>query len=241
MNTQVVRSYDKLNIDVDMVLRGQGADPAIIRQRRPRLVAIAEQALEEGMQLIEPLVIYRILAVQNRSHDHFTLANGVRLRGTLLAEHLGCAEEIALMVCTLGDRLEHRVTELLKEDPAYAFALDGFGSAAAEVLGRTVCTELEANAQASGLFTSIPINPGLIGWSVDEGQPQIFNALDVEQIGVRMNENAQMIPHKSVSMVLGFSHLSFSSGRPCDFCKLKETCRYQNRDTHFRGQALSNS
>ena len=34
-----------LNITVDAVLRGQGADPDIIRIRSPRLIRIAEEAL----------------------------------------------------------------------------------------------------------------------------------------------------------------------------------------------------
>jgi hypothetical protein len=236
MSNQVVRLYDQLNIDVDMVLRGQGADPAVIRQRRPRLVTLAEQALVDGMQLIDPAAVYRILQVEKISHERIFLAGNNRLSGSLLVEQLGCAQKIAIMVCTLGARLENRITSLMQEDPAYAFALDGFGSVAAEALGLAICAELESEAQASGLFTSIPINPGMINWPVEVGQPQIFSALDAGKIGVSLNESAQMIPHKSVSMVLGISQFSFSAGRPCDFCGLNETCRYQNRDTHFGGQ-----
>ena len=236
---QIIRSYPNLNISVDMVLRGQGADPALIRQRKPRLVAIAERALEEGLLLIEPLAVYRILPVEKISHDRIDLAGGHRLRSSMVAQNLGCAEEIALMVCTLGARLEKKVSALLADDPAYAFALDGLGTVAAEALGLAICSELEENAQASGLFTSIPLNPGMIGWTVGEGQPQIFNALDASQIGVILNEDYQMIPHKSVSMVMGRSHFSFHAGRPCDFCSMKETCRYQNRDTHFSGDHTS--
>jgi hypothetical protein len=236
MSDQIIRSYQSLNVDVDMVLRGQGADPAIIRQRKPRLVALAERALAEGLQLIEPLAVYRVLPVEKISHERITLQGGLYLRGTLLAQHLGCAEEMALIVCTLGAKLENRVSALMTEDPAYAFALDGFGSVAAEALGLEICSELEANAQTSGLFTSIPLNPGMIGWTVGEGQPQIFSALDATRIGVRLNESAQMIPHKSVSMILGISHFSFNAGRPCDFCSMNETCRYQNRDTHYGGE-----
>ena len=53
----ILREWD-LQIDVDGVLRGQGADPAIIRSRSPRLVACAEQALEEGLQYLQPAVAY---------------------------------------------------------------------------------------------------------------------------------------------------------------------------------------
>jgi hypothetical protein len=236
VSDQIIYSYNNLNIDVDMVLRGQGADPSIIRQRRPRLVALAEQAVEEGNRLIDPMAVYRTLRVEKISHDRFSLAEGVELRGALLAQHLGCAEEIVLLVCSLGSKIEQRVTELMKTDMAYAFALDGFGSVAAETLGLAVCAELEEAAQRAGQFTSIPLNPGMIGWTVGEGQKQIFGALDAARIGVKLNESAQMVPHKSVSMILGISHFSFSEGRPCDFCAMNETCRYQKRDIHFGGK-----
>ena len=236
MITEIVRSYPELKIDTDMVLRGQGADPAVIRQRRPRLVTIAEQVIVEGMRLINPVVVYRTLPVEKISHERFELAENVQLKGALLAEHLAPSQQIALMVCTLGAALESRVTELMQSDPVYAFALDGFGSVAAEALGLAICSELEAENQASGLFTSIPISPGMIGWSVGDGQPQIFAALDAAQIGVCLNESAQMYPHKSVSMMLGISSTPFSAGRTCDFCNMKETCQYQNREKHFGSQ-----
>jgi len=236
MPEQIIRTYKKLSIDVDMVLRGQGADPAVIRQRRPRLLDIAERALVEGMQLIEPAALYRILPVEKISHERISLAQNLWLKGRLLTQQLGCAEKIALMICTLGPKLENRVSALMIQDPAYAFALDGFGSVAAEAIGLAICSELEADAQAAGLFTSIPINPGMIGWEVGDGQPQIFSAMDAASIGVALNESAQMIPHKSVSMILGISQFSFTAGRPCDFCSMNETCRYQNRATHFGGE-----
>jgi len=43
---------DDLNLTVDSVLRGQGADPDVIRSRNPHLVDTAEKALDlvEGLR-----------------------------------------------------------------------------------------------------------------------------------------------------------------------------------------------
>jgi hypothetical protein len=68
----------------------------------------------------------------------------------------------------------------------------------------------------------------MIGWPVDVGQPQIFNNLDAAAIGVTLNDSAQMVPRKSVSLVLGFAPTPFEAGSPCDFCALRNTCRYQH-------------
>jgi hypothetical protein len=229
MDAQISLSDWHLNIDVDMVLRGQGTDPAVLRQRKPRLVNIAERALEEGLTLIEPAVVYRILLVENMRHEIFHLSGGGKLSGVPLAQHLAGSQKIAFIVCTLGSTLEQRVSALLPYDPSYAFALDGCGSAALEALGVAICLKLEAIFGAEGLFTSVPLSPGIIGWPVDVGQSQIFSLIDAAQIGVSLNESAQMFPHKSTSMILGANLTPYTAGRTCDFCNMKETCRYQNQ------------
>jgi hypothetical protein len=233
MAAQITLTGWQLEIDADMVLRGQGADPAVVRQRRPQLVKIAQQALTDGMQLIQPSAVYRILAVQNLRHETMLLEGGAKLTGALIAEQLAQAQQVALMICTLGKALEDRISVLMHSDPLLAFALDGFGTVAMESLGAALCSKLEADAREHGSYASIPLNPGIIGWPVEVGQPQIFSLLDTSCIGVILNESFQMIPRKSTSMILGISSSPFNAGRTCDFCGLRETCRYQNREMIF--------
>ena len=233
MADQVTLTGWELEIDADMVLRGQGADPAVVRLRRPQLVETAQQALTEGMQLMQPSAVYRILAVRNLRHETMFLDGGAKITGSLIAEQLAQAQQVALMVYTLGKALEDRISTLMQSDPLLAFALDGFGTAAMESLGVGICSKLESEARECGSYASIPLNPGIIGWPVEVGQPQIFSLLDTSSIGVTLNENFLMIPRKSSSMVLGISSSPFSSGRTCDFCGLRETCRYQNREMIF--------
>ncbi len=229
MTDQIVMRDWQLNIDADMVLRGQGADPVLIRARQPRLVEIAERAVQEGSQLIEPAVVYRFTPIETMRHERLILADGVPLTGSLIAQHLSPARYVAVIVCTVGAAIDERISALMLRDPTYALALDGFGSAAAETLGAELCARMEQDAARIGHCTSVPISPGMVGWPVDVGQPQIFSNLDAEAIGVTLNENAQMIPRKSTSLVLGFAPTPFEVGTPCDFCALRNTCRYQHR------------
>lgn len=228
MTAQIVIRDWQLNIDAEMVLRGQGADPAVIRARKPRLVDIAEQAVQEGSTLIEPAAVYRFAPIETMKHERLILAHGVPLTGTLIAQHLSQARYVAVIVCTVGAAIDDRISALMPRDPAYALALDGFGSAAVEALGTELCARLEKDASRVGHCTSVPISPGMVGWPVDVGQPQIFSNLAAEVIGVTLNESAQMIPRKSTSLVLGFAPTPFEAGTPCDFCALRNTCRYQH-------------
>ncbi len=41
-------------LDVEAVLKGQGADPVVIAERKPGLIKIAQNALEIGLPLIHP-------------------------------------------------------------------------------------------------------------------------------------------------------------------------------------------
>ena len=228
MADQIVIRDWQLNIDADQVLRGQGADPAALRVRKPRLVDLAEQAVQEGSTLIEPAAVYRFAPIETIKHERLILAAGAPLTGSLIAQHLSPARYVALVVGTVGARIDERISALMPRDPAYALALDGFGSAAAEALGTELCARLEQDASRVGHCTSIPISPGMVGWPVDVGQPQIFGNLAAEAIGVTLTESAQMIPRKSISLVLGFAPTPFEAGTPCDFCALRNVCRYQH-------------
>lgn len=217
-----------LDFDVDAVLRGQGADPGAIRERSPRLVETAERAFDEGLPLLKPQTLYRELDVDKLRHERLLLEDGSKLSGELVSEHLGPAERIVLILCTVGEALEARASELSKDDIVFGLALDGVGSAAVEALANAACKHFEDHAAESGLQSSIPISPGMVGWPVDKGQPEIFEILEPDQIDVSLTEYGLMMPRKSLTMVLGFGPTMQTAGRTCDFCAMKETCRYQD-------------
>ncbi len=215
-------------LDEDAVIRGQGADPAIVRERSPRLIQKANQALEEGRSLLRPQVVYSRHEVKALRHERITLAGGGFLGGALIAKHLSPARQVIILVCTIGTALDELISEVSKQDMVYALALDGVGSAAVEALANEVCRRLEVEAAKDGLHASIPLSPGMVGWTVDEGQPQIFNLIDAEAIGVSLNDHYIMTPRKTLSMVLGIGSDLGYQGKVCDFCAMRDTCRYQD-------------
>jgi hypothetical protein len=218
------------NIDfgVDAVLRGQGADPGSLRERSLHLVETAERALEEGRSLLNPQILYQQLPVDAFRHERLKLQKGLAISGKLVSDHLGPAQQVVLILCTIGEALETYAGEVSKEDMVYGLALDGVGSAAVEALAHEACKHFEDQAQVAGLQSSIPLSPGMVGWSVEVGQPEIFNILEPEQIEVSLSEYGLMKPRKSLTMVLGFGPTMQTNGRTCDYCAMRETCRYQD-------------
>jgi len=221
----------EFEIDVDHVLRAQAADPKVIRQRSPHLVKVAEKALEVGFPLLEPLVLYEKLMPESFKHETLKLSNGGKLGGQLVAQHLPPAEEVIVILSTVGFRLEAHSVELVKTDPVAGLALEGVGSAGVEALANAACNYFEMQALEEQKKTTIPLSPGMAGWPVDQGQSEIFSLINSSEINVTLTASHLMLPRKSLSMVIGIGENILAEGTTCDYCNMKETCRYQDNYT----------
>ena len=222
----ILRDFE-LALDADDVLRAQGGDPAAIRARRPAFVEMAEKALVEALPLLQPAVSFQQWSVEGLNHERLSLAGGGSLSGPLVSQHLAPASEVATVVCTVGRQLEDHADKVLGSDAVYGLALEGVGSAAAEALAAAACHYIEGEAEAAGLRATIPISPGMVGWPVHEGQRQIFDLLTTTEIGVSLMPSGMMIPRKSLSLVIGLGLEVSSEGIPCDYCSMRDRCRYR--------------
>ncbi|MBW8012518.1 MAG: hypothetical protein FVQ83_14980 [Chloroflexi bacterium] len=217
-----------LQIEVDHVLRSQGVDPNVIRGRNPRIVEFAERALEEGVKLLAPKVQYQEFSIDALRHEKLMLSGGKFLSGVLISQFLAPAQKVIGVLCTVGDELENQAIEVVKEDPVYGLALDAVGSAATETLANISCNYFEGQAKNKALQTTIPLSPGMVGWTVEAGQPQIFDLLDSSQAGISLTPSFLMLPRKTLSMVIGVGPDLEQEGRVCDYCVMQETCKYQD-------------
>lgn len=215
------------SIDVSRVLRAQGADPAAVQSRRPKLAEIAGRALRDGLPLLKSKVTYREVEVRSTGNDKVLFSAGSVLSGRFITKHLARAKKAVIILCTIGKELEQRISKLIAESMIDGLALDGVGSAAVEALGNAVCRHFEDQAAKAGMHSTIPYNPGMVDWPVETGQPEIFNLLDAERIGVSLTSSFMMIPCKSLSMVIGMGHDLHHGERSCDYCSMQKTCAYQ--------------
>ncbi|MBN1179782.1 MAG: hypothetical protein JXD18_11245 [Anaerolineae bacterium] len=217
-----------LTLTADQVLRGQGADPEKVRARSPKLVETAEKALRIGVPLLDPQVLYQEMRVEALRHQRLNLVDGGVLQGELVAQHLAAADTVVVMLCTIGERLEQAAAELSSTNIIDGLALDGVGSAGVEALANLACRRFEMRAAEAGLQATIPISPGMVGWPIEEGQPQIFALLDAQQVGVSLSPPTYMMrPRKSLTMVIGVGADVRVEGSTCDYCTMRETCQYR--------------
>ncbi len=219
-----------LVFDVDAVLRGQGANASILRSRNPRLVRVAERALQECTPLLQPKVVYEVFPITGVKHERLMLQGNLHIQNRLIAQHMAAASKLIVILATIGDALETHVSRIWDDDMVYALAMDGAGSAAVEALANAACLYFEKQAAEDGQEASIPFSPGMVEWSVADGQPQIFNLLGEAGSMVTLTPSYVMVPRKSLTMVMGIGHNIKSSARTCDFCSMRSTCRYQEQN-----------
>jgi hypothetical protein len=224
------RSDWQLAVTVDMVLRGQGAEPQKIRARQPQLVALADRAIAEGPGLIHPQAAFRRFDICGITRSCVTLKGGSELGGFGIARKLAGCRGVFLAVATLGKELEEEMGKASQTNLPWEFALDGFGTAAIGVLSNAICRYIAEMTEKEGLRATNQFYPGMRGWSLAEGQTQIFTLVDALSIGVSLNPSFLMVPRKSLSMAVGFGTQTQRPVHLCDECNVSAKCRHKPDD-----------
>ena len=214
-------------LSADDVLRGEGADPEIVRLKKPALLEAASTALRAGIIKLHPVAFIHTARVVEHRHEQILLQGGKELVSPLVARHLAGAEQVVLAVSTIGAELEELASTSMEKNPLLGVALDGLGNAAVEILGQQVCKRIVERAQAAGLTASTPLSPGEPEWPVEVGQPQIFALLDPSRAGVTLTSGGMMVPKKSISFVVGIGP-EMAQTDLCELCSLRERCRYRH-------------
>lgn len=209
--------------------KGRG-QPSIASQN------LADRMLPEAVDLVKPVAYVGFFTVKGFKKQRLELENGLALTGGLIAHFLGEAQEIAILVCTIGQALEERTKEYFtKGNPARGYILDTLGTVALGNLAEDArsYTEVQANqhglqANQHGLQASTPISPGHADWALSE-QQVLFKLMPTSLTSVLLNSSFLMWPRKSLTMVLGLGKkmITHAEESQCEYCALAKTCNYR--------------
>jgi hypothetical protein len=189
-----------LAIDPDEVLRFQGYK-AGVDVPPVDVLALFDDALALGRMLMRPRAVLRTVPVV-RDGDQLT-ADGVALTIPRIAERWDAVDEITAGVCTIGDALERRVSELwdARELPL-AMMLDSVGSGAVESLAEYVNDLLCQEGLMRGVKVTNRVSPGYGGWDVAE-QRLLWRLCPGGDVGVTLNDACFMSPTKTITILVG--------------------------------------
>jgi len=165
------------------------------------VLALFDEALALGRTLMRPRAVLRTLPV-TRDGDRLGAA-GVTLTIPRIAERWGAIDEIVAGVCTIGDALERRVSELwdARELPL-SMMLDSVGSGAVESFAEYVNDQLCAEGLARGVKVTNRVSPGYGGWDVAE-QRLLWQLCPGDAVGVTLNDACFMSPTKTITILVG--------------------------------------
>lgn len=203
--------------------RGAGIRPEIGILARDLLAAV------KNSHLLEPAVAYEIYAVTDITERKLSLDSGLAGHGPLLRSLIPGAQEITIAVCTIGPRLEKKVTDYTSQgEPLRAMLLDGIGSAAVDSLAEEFCRFVANEASSRGYEASSPMNPGMPGLPIT-AQWRLLELVPAQEIGVRLTSSGIMVPRKSTSMIIGIGAQmpTWTRAEVCARCHLSKACSYR--------------
>jgi hypothetical protein len=221
-----------LSLNLKEVLRRQGLGGKA--KLRPEIENLTLELLAsiESEHTVEPAAAYEYYPVTGMNDTRIWLEAGKAVHGPMLPALFPEAKELAVIIGTIGPKLEKQASEYTAKGQALrGMLLDGIGSAAVDKLIPEVLKAIAAQAASRGYQTSSPVNPGMPGFPMAE-QPNLLELAKADKIGVSLTPSGILVPRKSVSMVIGIGPrmTRWTQTEVCARCSLRESCPYQIKE-----------
>ena len=220
-----------LTLSTAEVMRRVGVkEGSILRQK---LEALKEKLLDRIAEndLLEPAIAYEIYPIIE-IHKHRTRLQGdAVLEGSLIPSVFSKAGELAVVICTVGLKLEQEVSACFERNERLeGLLLDGIGTSAMDSLAQKACRFMSRMAWKQGRQASSSLSPGMPGFPMSE-QWHLFELAPAREIGVNLTPSGMMVPRKSLSMVIGIGPEMNTWTQPevCVRCTLNKTCAYKHK------------
>jgi hypothetical protein len=218
-----------LSLKTREVLRRQGlGGGAKVRPEIKDLILEVLASVKKA-RLLEPAVAYEYYAVSGMNGSQISLEGGKAINGPLLPATFPEAKELAVLIGTIGHRLEKQATDYTKSGQVLRGALlDGIGSTAVDILVPEALKIIAGEVLSRGYEISSPVNPGMPGFPMTE-QWNLLGLVKADEIGVSLTPSGILVPRKSVSMVIGIGPkmTRWTQAEVCARCSLRESCPYK--------------
>jgi hypothetical protein len=221
-----------LSLKTREVLRRQGlGGGAKVRPEIKDLILELLTSVKKA-RLLEPAVAYEYYTVSSMNGSQISLEGDKAIHGPLIPAIFPEAKELAVLLCTIGPKLEKQVTDYNKSGEAMrGMILDGIGSTAVDIVTLEVLRRLASEVSSRGYEISSPVNPGMPGFPLTE-QWNLLGLVKADEIGVRLTASGVLVPRKSASMVIGIGPkmTRWTEAEVCARCSLRETCHYKVKE-----------
>lgn len=213
---------------------------AMKKERRKKvsddMLMAAQRAYEEGALVLEMQSVFEIYEKKScREYVELSLP----VCGTEWiyigpkASYLAPAEEIAVLLCTVGKPLTDLIHEYAKsEDYLMMYYLDVFGVQVLGEISSKMRSRVKSLALERGWGVGPSMQPGTVeGWSVN-GQRDLYRLGHGEKIGLTLNDASFLIPHISNSSIIGMGphYLESEVDSMCHECPRRNKCLWRREN-----------
>lgn len=217
-----------VELKIDSVARRQGIRD--ITKARPEILQHIEDAINYVLKnkLISAKFMYEIYPIQFSDNTVKIVDHGVHFKGKSL-KVMSMAEEVAVVICTAGEKIDNLIKEKLENKETYkALLFDGIGSAVVDGVSHEACRIIANYAGNKGFQSSSPVSPGMPGMDIAEMR-KIFKLVDAQKIGVTLTEAGVLRPVKSVGMLIGIGKnmRQFTQEQMCRICPINASCAHR--------------
>jgi hypothetical protein len=161
--------------------------------------------------------------------EHFEISDSSFNAGKIISFNLKGSDTIAIVVATIGGKITQYLSSLMEsKDILRGFIADQIASEIVERWMDNIENELEKLLIQSGIKITNRYSPGYCGWDVSD-QHKLFSLLPNNFCGIKLTENALMIPIKSVSAVIGIGKNVERKDYQCSICDI-EFCYKRGRN-----------
>jgi len=209
---------NRINIDRRQVLLNIGYSTDC--KPSARIASFINEYVDNTCNLIEPSYSYVIRDIKLVQGSRVVIEGSVTFQSKVIAQLLEQCEKVAVFLATIGNRLEEMVCHLAEDKLVLqAAVLDAIGSDVAETVANFVQDRIGEVARAQGLCISQRFSPGYCDWDIGQ-QKMVFLAVGRESTGIRLTEECLMLPHKSISGIIGIGlpNSNVEHYNPCKTC-----------------------
>jgi hypothetical protein len=177
-----------------------------------------EEGMKRGKILCHPTGVYLRLKISERTPDFILLENGTHFQSKSLSRLLQNCEETVLMAATVGSEVVDAIMdEVNHQDAARGMILDAVASQTTDGILDWMMEYLDAMLAKKGRkLTKHRYSPGY-GDLPLVYQQSVFNALNLNKLGLKLTEKYMLVPEKSVIAITGIEAKGkkYNDGQDC--------------------------
>ncbi len=171
----------------------------------PQIEKLLEEKRGVCIKNIFPKAIYEIYEIEKIKNNSVYFKSGHIFDGPNISKILTGSEIAVIFIFTLDGKIDEIIKNESKNgDTLSTIVMDAIATRMLNILGEKVGSFIKKEGiKKSSWGSTCTYSPGQFKWTIEE-QKEIFQMIDGDKIGVKLNKSMLMAPFMSISGVYGF-------------------------------------